>query len=173
MFSAVPRRRVDSMNKQHTRTITLVTSLSICIAAFTGCSSAYTGPATTQEREIDTVNAVELDTSGELIVTRGEHIGLTVTAGEKVIDRLTSDVEDEVLHLGLDGEPLAWGGDIRYELTIRHSTQSQFWDRETLKSTSPVQRSPWFLFKGRAVFALAESKPMLLQSPSTALDRSP
>ncbi|QQT68768.1 DUF2807 domain-containing protein [Brevibacterium casei] len=118
MTSAVPHRRVDSMNKQPTRTITLVTSLSICIAAFTGCSSAYTGPATTQEREIDTVNAVELDTSGELIVTRGEHVGLTVTAGERVIDRLTSDVEDEVLHLGLDGEPLAWGGDIRYELTI-------------------------------------------------------
>lgn len=78
----------------------------------------YTGPSTTQEREIETVSVVELDTSGELNVVTGDHAALTVTAGENVIDRLTSEVEDEVLHLGLEGEPLAWGGDIRYELSV-------------------------------------------------------
>lgn len=102
----------------HQRFIASAASVAICLAALTGCSQAYTGPSTTQEREIEMVSAVELDTSGELNVTRGGHTALTVTAGENVIDRLTSEVKDEVLHLGIDGEPLAWGGDIRYELTV-------------------------------------------------------
>lgn len=76
------------------------------------------GPSTTQERTIEAVSAVELDTSGTLNVTQGEQIALTVTAGENVIDRLTSEVDAGVLHLGVEGEPLAWSGDIRYELTV-------------------------------------------------------
>lgn len=102
----------------HQRFIASAASVAICFAALTGCSQAYTGPSTTQEREIEVVSAVELDTSGELSVTAGDETALTVTAGENVIDRLTSEVDDEVLHLGIDGEPLAWGGDIRYELTV-------------------------------------------------------
>lgn len=102
----------------HQRFIASAASIAICLAAFTGCGQAYTGPSATQGREIETVSAVELDTSGELNVATGDHATLTVTAGENVIDRLTAEVKDEVLHLGIDGEPLAWGGDIRYELTV-------------------------------------------------------
>src|SRR5690625_6542102 len=71
-----------------------VTGVQTCaLPIFTGCSQAYTGPSTTQEREIETVSVVELDTSGELNVVTGDHAALTVTAGENVIDRLTSEVE--------------------------------------------------------------------------------
>lgn len=106
------------MRRRHPVMITSVIPLSIGVALLAGCGPVDTGPPTTQERAIEAVGAVELDTSGELIVTRGDRAALTVTAGEKVIDRLTSEVDDDVLRLGIDGEQLARGGDIRYELTL-------------------------------------------------------
>src|SRR5690625_6595281 len=65
----------------HQRFIASAASVAICLAALTGCSQAYTGPSTTQEREIETVSVVELDTSGELNVVTGDHAALTGTAG--------------------------------------------------------------------------------------------
>jgi len=42
----------------HQRFIASAASVAICLAALTGCSQAYTGPSTTQEREIETVSVV-------------------------------------------------------------------------------------------------------------------
>jgi hypothetical protein len=87
--------------------------------ALSGCSLIQdAGPATTQQRSIEGVTAVELDTSGDLTVTLGDTTSLSVTAGEKVIDRLTSAVEDGILRLGISGQALSFGGEIRYELTV-------------------------------------------------------
>ncbi len=64
------------------------------------------------------VSVVELDTSGDLTVSLGVTPSLRVTAGERIIDSLTAEIDDGVLRLSMDGEPMLRGGEIRYELTV-------------------------------------------------------
>ncbi|MGY1605296.1 GIN domain-containing protein [Geodermatophilus sp. SYSU D00815] len=59
------------------------------------------------------VTGVRLQTSGTLSITPA----LAGTAGSVIIDRLTSDVDDGILVLGLAG-PGASLGDVRYTLTL-------------------------------------------------------
>lgn len=95
-----------------------VALLSLFVISLTGCSLVDPGPSTVQERAVENVTSVELDTSGSLVITHGDEASLTVTAGENVIDLLTSEVSGETLSLGVDGDPLAVSGDIQYELTV-------------------------------------------------------
>ena len=84
-----------------------------------GCSLAApdAGKPVTRDVEIAAVTAVVLTTPGELVVAVGATPSLTVTAGAKVIDRLSSRVDEGVLRLDGSGSgPLA--GAIRYELTL-------------------------------------------------------
>lgn len=75
------------------------------------------GPATTAQRPVSGVHAVQLETSGDLTINVGEGEGLTIDAGANVIDGLTSDVVDGTLVLG--GKADAWfGGSIHYTLTV-------------------------------------------------------
>lgn len=92
--------------------------LILAATALSGCSTLDPGSPVSQERDITDVEIVELATSGDLTVALGTTPSLTVTAGERVIDRLTADVTDGVLRLGMDGEPLLRDGEIRYELTV-------------------------------------------------------
>jgi hypothetical protein len=89
------------------------------VALVAGCGTVLDGPGpqTSQERDIGDVTVVELATSGDLIVIQGEDARLTITAGEEVIDRLTSDVDGDTLELGVDG-PGGVSGEIRYELVV-------------------------------------------------------
>jgi hypothetical protein len=90
----------------------------LVLAAATGCSVfADPGPDTTQDRAVAGVTSVRLETSGDLSVGPGDSPRLTVTAGSEVIDRLTSDVVDGVLVLGIDGRVLELG-DVHYLLTL-------------------------------------------------------
>lgn len=91
-------------------------------AALSGCASLDAGPKTTQQRTITDVDSVELETGGSLRVTLGEAPSLTITAGEKVIDLLTADVEAGVLRLATEREPLSYAGEIRYDLTVTSLT---------------------------------------------------
>lgn len=100
------------------RFLALAAALLLAASALSGCASLDPGPRATQQRPIDDVSVVELATGGSLSITLGEAPSLTVTAGEKVIDRLTADVTSGVLRLDTEGEPLAYAGEIRYELTI-------------------------------------------------------
>lgn len=88
------------------------------VAALSGCASLTSGPPVTQQRDIADVDAVQLNTSGNLTVTLGATPSLTVTAGDRIIDHLTEVVDDGVLRLGMEGEPMLLDGDIRYELTV-------------------------------------------------------
>lgn len=90
----------------------------VTVAALSGCTSLGSGPTVTQERDITDVTAVQLDTSGNLTISLGATPSLTVTAGDKIIDRLTDDVDDGVLRLGLKGDPTRLNAEIRYELTV-------------------------------------------------------
>ncbi|NTW39162.1 MAG: DUF2807 domain-containing protein [Cellulomonadaceae bacterium] len=103
------------------RRTTLVVGLAIAAAAalaLTACGMPA-GKQTTQERDVADVTSVRLLTSGTLTVEEGGTPSLTVTAGENVLGRLTSDVRDGVLVLGVDGSSLgAMTGSISYHLVV-------------------------------------------------------
>ena len=106
----------------HRRLIALLTVLLMASAVSTGCASLDAGPKVTEQRTITDVDAVELETGGSLRVTLGEAPSLTITAGEKVIDLLTADIESGVLRLATEREPLSYAGEIRYDLTVTSLT---------------------------------------------------
>lgn len=65
-----------------------------------GCGAvAASGPVVERDVPVDDVRAVELATSGDLTVRRGDAPSLTVRAAESVQDRLVSRVRDGVLKL--------------------------------------------------------------------------
>ncbi|MFD1506148.1 head GIN domain-containing protein [Georgenia yuyongxinii] len=88
-------------------------------AVLTACSAGIdAGPATSEERDVAGATAVVLATAGDLIIRQGETTGLTVTAGENILDQLSSDVRDGVLELGATGSRILGFGDVRYELVL-------------------------------------------------------
>lgn len=102
------------MNTRRLLTTIAAGSLALGLAA---CANPV-GPSTTEERDVEDVTAVRLSTSGNLTVEQGDTASLTVTAGEDVLPRLTSDVRDGVLVLGV--ERSGWGtvGSVRYHLVV-------------------------------------------------------
>lgn len=76
------------------------------------------GPSTTETRAVEGVSAVDLRTSGNLSVNIGGEPSLTITAGENVVDRLRSEVQDGVLVLDVEGP--GWGrlGQVQFDLTV-------------------------------------------------------
>lgn len=100
------------------RAFGLFAGLFLVAASLAGCASLDPGPRATQQRAIDDVSVVELATGGSLNVTRGDSPSLTIIAGEKIIDRLTADVESGVLRLDMTGPSAGYAGEIRYELVI-------------------------------------------------------
>ncbi|WP_157943977.1 head GIN domain-containing protein [Blastococcus atacamensis] len=100
------------------RCTTVVAAATLAVLSTTGCSLVTdTGPVTTQDRAVAGVTGVRLETSGTLSITPGASPALTVTAGSKVIARLTSEVDGEVLVLAFDGRALTLG-DVHYSLTL-------------------------------------------------------
>jgi hypothetical protein len=75
------------------------------------------GPRVTEDRDIDDVTALVLKTGGDVVVTVGETPSLTITARQAVMDLLTSDVEDGVLTLSVNGPHLGLG-EVDYALTV-------------------------------------------------------
>lgn len=100
------------------RALGLVSVLVIVGASLAGCASLDPGPRATQQREVQDVSVVELATGGSLHVELGATPSLTITAGERVIDTLTADVDAGVLHLGTKGASSDYPGEIRYDLVI-------------------------------------------------------
>ena len=99
-----------------TRLLALVTATALGAVALTGCVAV--GPMSSASREIGDVNAVVLDTSGDLEISEGEP-SLTIHAPEGILDVLTSDVSDGVLELGRRPGAVAFGrAEVRYELTV-------------------------------------------------------
>ena len=83
-----------------------------------GCGVGDPGEPTSQTRTVDGATAVDLRSSGTVTVTIGDEPELVITAGENVIDRLTSDVVDGVLVLGASGPWFGTLGPVTYDLTI-------------------------------------------------------
>ena len=85
--------------------------------ALTGCA-VVAGPTASEDREVGDVRAVELSTSGDLVVVQGDRPALTVTAAKPALDRLTSEVTDGRLVLSSTGAFVT--GRIAYLLETDH-----------------------------------------------------
>ncbi|GAB2529734.1 head GIN domain-containing protein [Paramicrobacterium agarici] len=103
------------------RTLGAAASIALLASALTGCAAIDPGEPTTQQREIADVTAIDLQTSGDVVVTRGDDVSLMVTAGANVIDSITADVRDGVLTLDLQRAFISFPtfpGPITFELTV-------------------------------------------------------
>ena len=90
-----PRRaarweRRDDQGGKMRRTLGLVLA-AVAGLALTGCA-VVAGPTASEDREVGDVRAVELSTSGDLVVVQGDRPALTVTAAKPALARLTSEV---------------------------------------------------------------------------------
>lgn len=94
-------------------------ALGALLLTLTGCGSVAIGASRTEERPVEDVTAVDLQTSGTLVVEHGDEPSLTVTAGRNVLAQLTSEVRDGVLVLDHDDRP-GWSrtGDVEYRLVV-------------------------------------------------------
>ena len=98
--------------------VVLVTAPTLALA---GCGTALdvrVGDPTTQQREVADVTGVSLAATGDLNLSVGAVPSLSITAGEHIIDRITSDVRDGVLVLDLDGPGWNNPGVITYDLVL-------------------------------------------------------
>ncbi|SFS14279.1 Putative auto-transporter adhesin, head GIN domain [Microbacterium sp. cf046] len=94
----------------------VVIAASVLVVA--GCMPLVaSGPMTSEEREIDAVAKVVLDTSGDLSIKEGEP-RLVIRASESALERLTSEVSGDTLVLGTTPGPVISLGDVSYELTL-------------------------------------------------------
>jgi hypothetical protein len=75
------------------------------------------GPEQTQTRTVSAVSAVELASSGDMVLTRGDTPSLRITAGRNVLRHLTSDIHGDRLTLGSDGS-LHRAGHVHYDLVL-------------------------------------------------------
>ena len=108
----------------HTRTqpftrAAVLAAAVLLVAPLSACGQIpFSGPMTTQTRELAEVDAVDLRTSGDLTITIGEEESLTITASAVAISALTSDVDECTLVLDYGGG--AFGvSRISYALTVR------------------------------------------------------
>src|SRR4051794_10257503 len=100
------------------RTVRGVLAAAVAALSMAGCAvGSGPGPVTTEQRPVEGVRAVRLETSGDLSLASGSAGRLTVTAGRDVLSRLTSTVKDGTLVLGSKPDTSS-SGDIRYSLTL-------------------------------------------------------
>ena len=100
------------------RIIPFLTIPSVALLALTGCALVPRGPVVSEDREIEAVTTVVLDTSGDLTIREGEP-SLVIHAPASVLERLTSDVTGDTLTLGATpGSPGFTLSRVSYELTL-------------------------------------------------------
>ncbi len=73
----------------------------------------------TEERELGSFNKVNASGMGEVDITQGDQIALTIEADEAVMPYLTSEIQGETLELGIeDGVSITGTATIKYHLTV-------------------------------------------------------
>ena len=100
------------------RLLPLIVLPAVTLVALSGCVFAPRGPVVSEDRAIDAATTVVLDTSGDLRIREGQP-SLVIHAPASVLDRLTSEVRNGELTLGVKpGTPGFVLGRISYELTL-------------------------------------------------------
>ena len=102
------------------RVVPVLLATSAMALALTGCAglAGDLGKTVTQDRDISAATALSLRTSGDVTLTIGSEPSLTITAGDKVIDDLTSEVRNGVLILDEEGSRFGSLGRITYALVL-------------------------------------------------------
>jgi hypothetical protein len=105
------------MTKRPVLAIALFATVTVALA---GCVyiPVPMGPRVTEDRDIDDVTAVVLKTDGDVVVTLGDTPSLTITARAAAMGLLTSEVDDGVLTLNVNGPHLGLG-EVDYALTVQ------------------------------------------------------
>ncbi|HWM33913.1 MAG TPA: head GIN domain-containing protein [Pseudolysinimonas sp.] len=96
------------------------------LLALAGCAPVLplSGPRISEDRPIEAVDSVVVETSGDLTVTVGDTPSLRITAPSGVMSRLTSEISGDELVLGARGPFAGFGArDIRYELVVPRLSQ--------------------------------------------------
>jgi hypothetical protein len=103
------------MTKRPVLALLLAASLT---AALAGCVYVpIGGPRVTEDREVDGFTAIVLKTDGDVVVTIGDTPSLTIKARQAAMPLLTSEVQDGVLTLSVNGPHLGLG-DVDYAVTV-------------------------------------------------------
>lgn len=88
------------------------------VVALAGCApTVASGPVTSEERDIPAITTVVLQTSGDLSISEGEP-RLVISAASDALEHLTSEVQGDVLALGVTTGIMLSLGTVRYELTV-------------------------------------------------------
>ena len=100
------------------RTLALITVPALALVGLSGCGLVSRSPVVSEDRSISAVTSVVLDTSGDVTIRRGAP-SLIIHAPAAVLERLTAEVNDDELVLGVSpGSPKILSNKIRYELTL-------------------------------------------------------
>lgn len=101
------------------RRVLLTTVLLLGALGLSACATPLDpGSTVTQERDVSGASAVTLAGVGRLDVSIGPTASLEITAGERLMDRITSDVTDGMLVLDLRDGPNLGLGNIEYRLVL-------------------------------------------------------
>jgi hypothetical protein len=104
--------------------------------AAVGLTGLDPGPQQTRTRAVGAVSAVELASSGDLVLSAGRPPSLRITAGRNVIGHLTSDVRGDRLTLGSD-RSLSSVGRVRYDLVLPAARLVELSGSGTVHVTAP------------------------------------
>ncbi|MFC9917329.1 head GIN domain-containing protein [Agromyces binzhouensis] len=90
------------------------------LVALTACVPFVTpGDTRTETREIGDASGVVLRGAGDMTIRLGEAPSLTVTGGENVLDRLTTEVEGDRLVIDVQRGPIVVGArDLVFDITL-------------------------------------------------------
>jgi hypothetical protein len=92
---------------------TLLVTLTACVPFVSA------GESRTEDREIEDASTVVLRTGGRVDVRLGDEPALTVTGGENVLERLSTEVDDGRLVIAIRRGPLIIGDrDLRIDVTV-------------------------------------------------------
>jgi hypothetical protein len=100
------------------RTVPALLLAASLTAALAGCVYLpISGPRVTEDRDVDDFTAIVLKTDGNVVVTLGDTPSLTIKARQGVMSLLTSEVENGVLTLSVNGPHLGLG-EVDYAVTV-------------------------------------------------------
>jgi hypothetical protein len=119
----------------------VVAVLGVVTVVSAGCAAVGSlvqdaGPQQTRTRPVGVVSAVDLASSGELVLSGGEPPSLRISAGRNVIRHLTSDVQGGRLTLGTDGS-MRPVGRVRYDLVLPAARVVELSGSGTVHVTAP------------------------------------
>jgi len=85
-----------------------------------GALPAAAAEVVVQERDVSDFTGIVLNISGDLHITQSDSESLTVTAEQKVLDVITTEVRGGVLHIGRQrGSSVRTREDIRFDVSLR------------------------------------------------------